>query len=305
MNSVISYPDRGPWGSNRYRGNCSGHVIEAVVRQYMPASGGIFVDACMGSGTSRDVIADKFPKVRYLGLDLNPKANPEIGSFDFTRDSIRKVVMDTFGREADICFSHPPYGPMIKYSGNVWGSRQEADTSQCSVPEFLERSQFMLANQRDAVREGGYYMTLIGDWRNKGRYYSFQADFIGMMPQSELRAIIIKTQHNCVSDGRSYNLRHPRIMHEYLLVWEKALRSFVQAMWEVAAKHKRRMNESWANMVRMVMVKLGEAPLETIYREVEKVAGDRLKTCPTWQAQVRKQLQHHCRRVQRGIWAAA
>lgn len=26
-NTVLNFPDRGPWGNNRYRGNCSGWVI--------------------------------------------------------------------------------------------------------------------------------------------------------------------------------------------------------------------------------------------------------------------------------------
>ena len=24
--TVLSFPDRGPWGNNRYRGNCSGYI---------------------------------------------------------------------------------------------------------------------------------------------------------------------------------------------------------------------------------------------------------------------------------------
>jgi hypothetical protein len=26
--SVVSYPDRGPWGDSRYRGNCSGYLVK-------------------------------------------------------------------------------------------------------------------------------------------------------------------------------------------------------------------------------------------------------------------------------------
>lgn len=27
--TVLSFPDRGPWGNNRYRGNCSGYKLVA------------------------------------------------------------------------------------------------------------------------------------------------------------------------------------------------------------------------------------------------------------------------------------
>ena len=33
MNSVISYPDRGQYGRNEYRGNCSGYVIKDLIQQ--------------------------------------------------------------------------------------------------------------------------------------------------------------------------------------------------------------------------------------------------------------------------------
>jgi hypothetical protein len=28
--SILSFPDRGPWGNSRYRGNCSGHVYKRI-----------------------------------------------------------------------------------------------------------------------------------------------------------------------------------------------------------------------------------------------------------------------------------
>jgi len=30
LSSVVSYPDRGPWGDSRYRGNCSGPPIPKI-----------------------------------------------------------------------------------------------------------------------------------------------------------------------------------------------------------------------------------------------------------------------------------
>ena len=35
MNSIVSYPNRGPGGSSRYRGNCSGH-LKAEQQPFLP-----------------------------------------------------------------------------------------------------------------------------------------------------------------------------------------------------------------------------------------------------------------------------
>src|ERR1039457_4798778 len=46
--SVVSYPDRGPWGSATYRGNCSGYLIRDLLRHFQPAS---FLEIFAGGGT--------------------------------------------------------------------------------------------------------------------------------------------------------------------------------------------------------------------------------------------------------------
>jgi len=163
----------------------------------------------------------------------------------------------------------------------------------------------MLLNQRDATREGGVYCTLIGDRRQKGVFVSYQANFISMMPKNELKSVTIKMQHNCVSDGRNYShMKHPAIMHEYLLIWERIKQSIVQICWEKAMENKRTISGTWMSLVRMAMMKLGgKATLDKIYREVEKVAGEKKSTNPTWQATVRRTLQQHFQHVERGVWS--
>ena len=32
--TVLSFPDRGPWGNNRYRGNCSGYIHAFLIEVY-------------------------------------------------------------------------------------------------------------------------------------------------------------------------------------------------------------------------------------------------------------------------------
>ena len=65
MNSVLSYPDRGPWGDSRYRGNCSGYIFRDLFTQLRPKS---MCDCMMGSGTSIEVAEEM--GIKATGLDL-------------------------------------------------------------------------------------------------------------------------------------------------------------------------------------------------------------------------------------------
>ena len=90
-----------------------------------------------------------------------------------------------------------------------------------SEDEFLDKLTVALKNQRHATRAGGYYGAIIGDMRRGGSYSSYQADLIVRMPKKELQAVLIKQQHNVTSNGKDYPLRLPRIMHEYVILWQR------------------------------------------------------------------------------------
>src|SRR5579871_3288367 len=142
MNSIISYPERGPYGKSNYRGNCSGYVIRDLIEHFSPKT---FVDVCEGSGTSRDVAKEM--GVDYVGLDLHQ-------GFDFTTDSVLKRIHVP----ADMVFSHPPYHTMVNYPDERKKHHLKGhgnDLSTCkSVEEFIELSQLMLMNQREATAPG-------------------------------------------------------------------------------------------------------------------------------------------------------
>jgi len=298
MQSVISFENRGPWGDSRYRGNCSGHVIRELISQFGldKMSKALFVDACEGSGTSGDVCKE-YPNIEYVGLDLK-------SGNDYTRN----LITDFLPRHANMCFSHPSYHNMIQFSGNMWGKEKHPDDHSCcaSPEEFLAKSQVMLLNQREATQKGGIYATLIGDHRKSGQFRSYQADFISMMPKSELKSIVIKMQHNCVSDSRQYRqMKFPSIQHEYLIIWEKAANSMVDVIWEIAQCQKRQVNASWRSLVRIAMMNVKKGSLNEIYTQVEQVAGKRMDGMKDWKATVRRTLQQHHKAVERGVWAMA
>ena len=65
--TVLSFPDRGPWGNNRYRGNCSGYIHAFLIDQY---NVDFMAEMYAGGGTGYDICKDM--QVKYVGADLNP-----------------------------------------------------------------------------------------------------------------------------------------------------------------------------------------------------------------------------------------
>ncbi len=101
--SIMNFPERGAWGNAKWRGNCSGHVYKELFERLQPK---VFVDPMVGSGTSVEVAREM--GIDAFGLDLHSGFN-----------AVRHSILGAVGKEADLVVSHPPYGGMIVYSGNV------------------------------------------------------------------------------------------------------------------------------------------------------------------------------------------
>ncbi|WP_043004546.1 hypothetical protein [Comamonas testosteroni] len=295
MNSVISFPERGPWGDSKWRGNASGFVYKSLFEQLKPKS---FCDPMMGSGTSIEVAQEM--GILNFGLDLHH-------GFNAVQDSI----LNEIGQQVDLCVSHPPYHDMLVYSGVVWGDKPHpADLSRCENADvFHEKMQLVLLNQRDATIPGGFYGALVGDLRRNGSYISTQAELIARMPSAELASVIIKMQHNCVSDSRVYsNLGLPRIVHEYLILWKKKSMPVMVLLSNMAREQHSRVTGTWKAIVGVVLQRLGgKANLSEIYQEVSRAAPDKLKANPNWEAKIRQTLNSNqlFASSERGVWALA
>lgn len=295
--SVFSFAERGPWGKSSWRGNCSGHIYKALFEQLKPR---VFIDPMVGSGTSVEVAREM--GIECYGLDLH-------SGFNVLADSILERV----GKPADLVLSHPPYGGMILYSGNVWGKPHAADLSRCTDDQdFHEKLHIALLNQREATQAGGYYGTIIGDWRRNGRYTSYQAECIARMPGSELAAVLIKQQHNTVSDHKTYrSMKMFRILHEYVILWQKpqAIVSFLGDLGAMARQQSARLTSVWRVVVHLVLQSLGgKADLTTIYSKVAEAAPERLASNPNWKAKVRQVLNQNRDQfasTERGVWSLA
>ena len=165
--SILSYPQRGPWGQSSWRGNCSGHIYKHLFELLSPRR---FCDPMVGSGTSTEVAQEM--GIEAVGLDLH-------SGFNILRDAVKDHLPQHWRGECDLNFSHPPYHTMITYSGQVYGKAHPDDLSRCgSLDEFYEKLALALLNQRDSVRVGGIYGTLLGDLRKGGEYHALALSLI-------------------------------------------------------------------------------------------------------------------------------
>lgn len=205
-NSVISFPDRGHWGKSKYRGNCSGHVIQGFFDTYHKRKNGLACDPSIGGGTSVDVASEM--GLRFKGTDLHQ-------GFNLLVDDFKEYL----GEEAHSAFWHPPYADMLAYSGSMWGEPNKWDMSRMSMPDFVEALELAVMNIHDAVEKGGHYGILMGNLRRAGEYYNLSS-LVERIAPGKLVDEIIKVQHNCQSDNRQYTGNLVKVAHEKLLVFK-------------------------------------------------------------------------------------
>ena len=92
LTSIVSYPERGIGGSNRYRGNCSPKLIEDLISFFKPSE---ICDYMCGSGTTK-AAADNC-KIKSNIYDLH-------SGFDILNCDIPE--------RPEFVFWHPPYWDM-------------------------------------------------------------------------------------------------------------------------------------------------------------------------------------------------
>lgn len=202
LTSIMNYPNRGPWGNHKYRGNCSGHVIKALIEHYHPNK---FLEIFAGGGTGYDVCKEMGITSRHLDL------NSLFGNWNALKDDVPEGY--------NLVFSHPPYHNIIQYSGGQWGAPHHDDLSRCCTYEdFIHKLDIVNKKIYSSLPAGGRHAILIGDVRQSGVYYSLIKD---MQYYGKLDSHIIKVQHNCMSSNKTYSGKVIQIAHEHLLVFSK------------------------------------------------------------------------------------
>ncbi|CAM5559904.1 hypothetical protein [Eoetvoesiella caeni] len=290
-NSICSYPDRGPYGKSSYRGNCTGHIIKDFIGSYLKRQDGLVADPSIGGGTSVDVANEL--GVRFKGTDLHQ-------GFNLLRDDFGTFLQE----EAHLVWWHPPYANMIEYSGNQWGTADKWDMSRLSMIEFTEALELALMNIHDACEKGAHYGVLMGNLRRKGEYFNLSS-LVERVAPGKLVDELIKVQHNCVSDSRSYAGSVIRIAHEKLLVFRRD--NSDSSMFFLATMHQRAVNmvqTTWRAAVRRILQGKTLA-LNDIYHAVEPYAQQRSNV--HWQAKVRQVLQdaRYFSRIESGVYTLA
>ena len=206
MCSVVSYPNRGPWGDSSYRGNCSGHLVKDLILRFGCQS--VF-DPSEGGGTVRDVVTgiNQYLKkdIEYEGRDL--------------RQGWNLMTSPLPDRQYDMVWYHPPYWDIIRYSEN----RYDLSNAQ-NLDEFEAMLNLCVERLSQMVKRGGIMAVLIGDKRKSGQYYPLFRTLLMNDKIGQLKAIIIKIQHNCKSDRTAYESQNPfliPIKHEYCFIFQK------------------------------------------------------------------------------------
>lgn len=218
LTSIASYFARGKYGSNSWRGNCSGLLIRDLLQHYKPDT---FGDLAVGSGTSIEVAQDLgYTSANTVFSDLNPK----YGGVDISGPDLDFPLLD-------FIFFHPPYfvfpgSSMPVYSGKgadgkgMWGDEiNPHDGSRIGdQAAFKQWFDTCNANLYKLLRKGGRLAILMGDSRYRGQYYSM---FKNMDLFGELEQVIIKQQHNCLTDTIQYGGKFIPLEHEYLVILKK------------------------------------------------------------------------------------
>jgi hypothetical protein len=195
LTSVVSYPNRGPWGDNSYPGNCSGYMLIDLCATYAPRA---VLDPMEGGGTCREVCADM--DIPYTGFDLRTGTDS---------------LSDEIGSDYDLIFWHPPYHDMKIYT------EDSRDLSRAgSVAGFGALLRAGYWRFFDLLTPGGRLAILMGDLRRRGRYEPLTAD-VARLDRAHIEGIVVKVQHNVSSNTTRYAGAFVPILHETLTIFRR------------------------------------------------------------------------------------
>ncbi|WP_288328086.1 DNA methyltransferase [uncultured Clostridium sp.] len=295
MNSIVSYLERGKWGNNKYRGNATGKLLIDLHKVYKFQE---ISDYMSGSFTTEDVGKD-------LGIitncyDLNGLRGEE-SKFDLIDDEIKE--------RNNFIYWHPPYWDIIKYSGFMYGDAPlKNDLSHIKeYSEFIRVLNYCLAKQYSSLKVGGRMAILMADVKKNQRLYSMLLD---MNKLGTVEQIVIKEQHNCMSDNKIYsNSNFIRIAHEYCIILRKDEPLILNYMITKNGQMDLRdsINITWKDLVADTLEHLGgKSDLNSIYSLLD--GHKKTESNINWKAKVRQTLQVHPKifnNIDRGRWSLA
>ena len=280
LTSIVSYPERGEGGNNRYRGNCSPRLIEDLLGFFRPEE---ICDYMCGSGTTK-AAADK------LG----------IGSHIYDLHSGFDIMTCDIPERPEFIFWHPPYWDIVTYSDVMYKASdvqknygydpRQHDLSR--IPDwecFVEKMNYAMMKQFSALEKGGRMAVLMGDIKKKGVLYSMLSEII---KPGSLENIIIKAQHNCFSDQVQYSGKFIPILHEYVMIVRKDSPLLVPIIMAKKAEVDIRdmPGATWRDVVAAVLEQCSEpVTLTFLYEKIEP--HKKAQANKWWKEKIRQTLQ--------------
>ena len=294
LTSIVSYPERGEGGNNRYRGNCSPKLIEDLIGFFKPTE---ICDYMCGSGTTK-AAADK--------CGIQSKLYDLHSGFDIMNSDIKE--------RPEFIFWHPPYWDIIKYSDVMYKASdvqnrygydpRKLDLSRIpNWEQFVEAMNYAMMKQFASLEKGGRMAVLMGDIKKRGKLYSMLAEII---KPGTLENIIIKAQHNCFSDNTQYSGSFIPILHEYVMIVRKDTPLLVPVIVakEIKADIRDMAGATWRDVVAAVLEECTEAvTLNYIYEQIEP--HKKAQNNKHWREKIRQTLQinpNHFHHTDRGMW---
>lgn len=181
---------------------------------------------------------------------------------------------------------------------------RQFDLSRIATWEsFVQAMNYCMMKQFCALEQGGRMAVLVGDIKKKGRLFS---TLFELTKPGVLENVIIKAQHNCMSDQRVYSGKFIPIVHEYVLLVRKDAPLAVPLLmtYRVQSDIRDMPGPTWRDIVASVLETCrGSASLEEIYRQVEP--HKRAQSQQWWKEKVRQTLQINPETFEhmgRGVW---
>ena len=159
LTTVVSYPERGEGGNNRYRGNCSPKLVQDLIAHFDIQD---ICDYMCGSNTTGDA-------ARTMG----------ISSHTYDLHSGFDLLHCDIPERPQFIFWHPPYWDIIKYSDVMYRASEvqqrygydprHYDLSRIPTWDaFVQAMNYCMMKQFCALEKGGRMAVLGGGIKKKG-----------------------------------------------------------------------------------------------------------------------------------------
>jgi len=229
ISSVVSYKERGHWGSNKFRGNTTGYLLIDLFNYYLPNR--VF-DPMEGSGTTRDICKEVGKDViEYEGRDL-------ITGFNLLDVKYNDMV-ELRKRQFNCIFLHPPYWKMVEYWKIYKTDKFACLSGYKRYADYLDKLFDCIEICCDILPKNSESILILqlGDYRKDNVYYPIVMDIyyrIWLAGKTVisliLKQVMIKVQNEYYKIGtegsgvNGYNVFGIPIIpiqHEYVLIFEK------------------------------------------------------------------------------------